>query len=188
MEHDFTIENGVLKSYAGREERIVVPGQAHTIGEEAFKGCVSLQKVILPSGLERILAGAFKGCRRLKEIQIPGSVAYVGEYAFHRCHSLEAVALPPSVKELGDCVFLYCDSLTQARIPGVERLGRQVFVNDVLLQRKSASAMSSRAAAGFRRFPFRTASGSPFLTRWRWWPGRWTSLCRCAPLRWTFCG
>ena len=51
MEHDFTIENGVLKSYAGREERIVVPGQVHTIGEEAFKGCVSLQKVILPSGL-----------------------------------------------------------------------------------------------------------------------------------------
>lgn len=139
MENDFCIENGILKAYTGREEFIVVPEQVHTIGEGALKGCVSLKKVVLPSGLRRILSGAFKGCRQLKEIEIPAGVSYVGDYAFHRCHSLEAISLPASVKELGDCVFLYCDSLTDVRIPGAERLGKQVFVNDVFLKKLEIS-------------------------------------------------
>lgn len=139
MENDFYIDNGILMSYTGREEFIAVPEQVHTIGEGAFKGCVSLKKVVLPSGLCRILSGAFKGCRRLKEVEIPAGVTYVGDYAFHRCHSLESVSLPPSVKELGDCVFLYCDSLTDVRIPGAEHLGKQVFVNDVFLKKLEIS-------------------------------------------------
>ena len=139
MENDFRIDNGILMSYTGREEFITVPEQVYTIGEGAFKGCVSLKKVVLPSGLRRILSGAFKGCRRLKEVEIPAGVSYVGDYAFHRCHSLESVALPPSVKELGDCVFLYCDSLTDVRIPGAEHLGKQVFVNDVFLKKLEIS-------------------------------------------------
>lgn len=133
MENDFQIEKGILKSYTGRQEQVTVPEEVRVIGENAFKGCVSLRKVVLPSGLEHILAGAFKGCRRLKEIAVPPGVTYVGEYAFHRCHSLESVSLPPSVKELGDCTFLYCDSLTRVKIPGVLYLGKQVFVNDVML-------------------------------------------------------
>ena len=130
----FQIEDGILKSYSGREEVAAVPGEVHTIGEGAFKGCVSLKKVILPSGLLKILDGAFKGCRKLQEVLIPAGVSYIGSYTFHRCHELKNISLPASVKELGDCVFLYCDSLTCAKIPGVERLGKQVFVNDVLLR------------------------------------------------------
>lgn len=131
---DFHIENGVLKSYTGRDEFITVPKHIHTIGKGAFKACVSLKKVILPSGLSRILSEAFKGCRRLEEVEIPAGVSYVGDYAFHRCHSLKSISLPVSVTDLGDCVFLYCDSLTRISMPGVTHLGRQVFVNDVLLK------------------------------------------------------
>ncbi len=139
MENDFYIENGILKAYKGRDELVVVPENVHTIGEGALKGCVSIKKVVLPFGLSRILSGAFKGCRRLREIEIPAGVVYIGDYAFHRCHSLESITLPPSVKELGDCVFLYCDSLTEVRIPGVEYLGNQVFVNDVQLKKLEIS-------------------------------------------------
>lgn len=56
-------------------------------------------------------------------------------YAFHRCHALRSIDLPPAVEVLGDCAFLYCDSLKEARIPGVRRLGTQVFVNDVQLRK-----------------------------------------------------
>ncbi len=139
MENDFQIEKGILKSYTGRQEQVIVPEEVHTIGEDAFKGCVSLRKVVLPAGLVHILSGAFKGCRRLKEIAVPPGVTHVGEYAFHRCHSLESVSLPPSVTELGDCAFLYCDSLTEVRIPGVRYLGKQVFVNDVMLKKLEIS-------------------------------------------------
>lgn len=131
--NDFHIENGTLISYTGREESITVPEQVHTIGEGAFKACVSVKHVVLPDHLRCILSGAFKGCRKLETIRIPDGVSVIGDYAFHRCHSLESIALPSSVRELGDCVFLYCDRLTHVRIPGVKRLGKQVFVNDVLL-------------------------------------------------------
>ena len=71
----------------------------------------------------------------LREVKIPEGVSYIGDYAFHRCHSLEEIQLPVSVKELGNCVFLYCDRLKEAHIPGVRRLGRQVFLNDTMLER-----------------------------------------------------
>lgn len=136
---DFHITDGVLHAYTGRDEFVIVPEYVHTIGEGAFKACVSLKKAVLPSRLKHILSGAFKGCRKLETIHIPQGVLTVGDYAFHRCHALTSIALPPSVEALGDCVFLYCDSLTAAEIPGVKRMGKQVFVNDVLLQKITVS-------------------------------------------------
>ncbi len=131
----FQTEEGVLISYTGRDETVTVPEQVHAIGDGAFKACVSLKKVILPESLRTIGENAFKGCRKLEEVQIPDQVSRIGAYAFHRCHGLKRVSLPPSVEELADCTFLYCDSLTEVRMPGVKRLGRQVFVNDVLLRK-----------------------------------------------------
>jgi len=130
----YHIKNGVLQAYTGREEMITVPEGIHTIGEGAFKACVSLKKVILPTGLRCIMKDAFKGCRKLEEIEIPKGVEKIGSYAFHRCHALKRIILPDSVESLGDCVFLYCDHLAKARIPGVKRLGKQAFLNDVLLE------------------------------------------------------
>ncbi len=131
---DLYMENGILISYSGREESVTVPEGIHTIGEGAFKACVSLKKIILPQSLHTIMAGAFKGCRKLEELLIPQSVCRIGEYAFHRCHSLKQMDLPPSVEELGDCTFLYCDSLTRISMAGVRHIGRQAFVNDVALR------------------------------------------------------
>ena len=58
---EFIIEDGVLKAYTGRAEIVEVPKEVHTIGEGAFKACVSLKKIILPQSLHTIMAGAFKG-------------------------------------------------------------------------------------------------------------------------------
>lgn len=136
---EWIIRDGVLEAYTGRAETVRVPEEVRVIGEGAFKACVSLQEVILPSGLTEIRDHAFKGCRRLAKIRIPEEVSRIGSYAFHRCHALTEAVLPPLVEELGDCVFLYCDSLTEVRMPGVRRLGRQVFVNDVLLKKLEIS-------------------------------------------------
>lgn len=138
-EEEFHIRDGKIEAYTGRDAVVTVPAGIHTIGKGAFKACVSMKKVVLPSGLLRIEAEAFKGCRNLQEAAIPSGVCWIGAYAFHRCHALQKVTLPFSVKELGDCVFLYCDSLEEVRIPGVRRLGAQVFVNDVSLRRLEIS-------------------------------------------------
>lgn len=131
---EYLIKDGVLQAYTGREEILIVPDGIHTIGEGAFKACVSLKKVILPVGLRFIMENAFKGCRKLEEIEIPQGVERIGSYAFHRCHAIKKILLPDSVKILGDCVFLYCDHLTEARIPGVRVFGKQTFLNDVRLE------------------------------------------------------
>lgn len=138
-EVELHIQNGTLDLYTGRDEILAIPEGVHTIGEGALKGCASLKKVILPESLRRICAGAFKGCRKLEEVEIPEGVCEIGAYAFHRCHALKKIALPPAVEALGDCVFLYCDSLEEACIPGVRRLGKQVFVNDIQLKRITLS-------------------------------------------------
>ena len=135
MTEGFFIEDGVLLSYTGRDEMIIVPKGVHTIGKEAFKACVSLKKVELPTGLQCIRAGAFKGCRKLEEVKLPDTVCEVGAYVFHRCHSLREISLPLSVRALEDCAFLYCDSLKEVRIPGVIVIKKQAFVNDVRLER-----------------------------------------------------
>lgn len=134
MAESYSIREGILESYTGREEVFVVPREVHTIGKGAFKACTSLKKIVLPLGLRCIMDEAMKGCRKLEEIEIPQGVSYIGNYAFHRCHALKQVILPASVETLGDCVFLYCDSLVTVKIPGVKKLGKQVFVNDVLLE------------------------------------------------------
>lgn len=136
---EMQIQDGVLVSYTGKEEVLEVPKGVHTIGEGACKACVSLKRVVLPEGIRYIKDFAFKGCRRLEEIEIPSSVSQIGSYAFHRCHALRKIVLPPSITELLDCVFLYCDSLREVRMPGVLHLGKQVFVNDVLLEKLEIS-------------------------------------------------
>ncbi len=132
---DYQIENGVLVRYTGREEVLQVPEGIHTVGEGAFKGCVSLKKVVLPSGLNCIMGDAFKGCRKLEEVVIPDGVSYIGRYAFHRCHALRQAILPPSVEELGECAFLYCDSLREVQIPGVKWLGMEALANGTSLEK-----------------------------------------------------
>lgn len=131
----YQIENGVLIRYTGREEELQVPEGICTVGEGAFKGCVSLKKVVLPRGLNCIMGDAFKGCRKLEEIIIPDGVSYIGRYAFHRCHALRRIILPPSVEELGECAFLYCDSMREAQLPGVKRMGMEALANGISLEK-----------------------------------------------------
>lgn len=138
-QENYQIRDGVLLRYTGRAEEIAPPAGIHTVGEGAFKGCVSLRNVVLPSGIVRIMGDAFKGCRRLEEIVIPDGVTYIGRYAFHRCHALRRVILPPSVEELGECAFLYCDSMREARLPGVRRMGMEALANGIALEKLAIS-------------------------------------------------
>lgn len=135
LENKLIVENGILRECRLREAFIEVPEGVHTIGEAAFKGCISIEKIYLPDTVTSIGRDAFKGCRKLEEITLPSNLTVLGDYAFHRCHKLRAIHIPPSVKSLGNCVFLYCDSLETVSMAGVRRLGLQVFLNDVSLKK-----------------------------------------------------
>ncbi len=135
----FEIIGDRLVSCSLREEVIYVPDGVRIIGARALKGCTSIKEIVFPESLERIEEHALKGCRQLEWVSFPNHLRFIGAYAFHRCHHLKEIQLPESVVELSDCAFLYCDSLEKASLPGVRKMGKQVFVNATSLKKLTIS-------------------------------------------------
>ena len=130
----YIIADDVLVQCSAREEVFQIPEGVRVIGEGAFKGCTSIQKIMMPDSVEEIKAHAFKGCRQLRSIRLSSRLKSIGDYAFHRCHNLQEISMPETVTALGQCTFLYCDQLRQVKMPGVKVLGRQNFLNDTELE------------------------------------------------------
>ena len=90
--------------------KVVIPDSKMYNEEIAFTGCTSIGD------------SAFKGCISLKSISIPASVTSIGDNAFAGCRSLESIAIPDSVTSIGDNAFAECESLeiiSAAFIPAV---------------------------------------------------------------------
>ena len=51
-----------------------LPENVRNIGDNAFSGCYSLEKVTFPSVLKNIGSGAFASCGSLKKIAVPDRV------------------------------------------------------------------------------------------------------------------
>ena len=101
---DFVIEDGVLVTYNGSSNNIVIPSGVTCIGMNAFQINSEVQSVILPEGVTRIDNYAFMFIDQLRKIQLPSTLDYIGDYAFYGT-SLESIALPINLTYIGDCAF-----------------------------------------------------------------------------------
>lgn len=87
-----------------------------------FYNCQNLKEIILPkesantSG-NRIKDNAFSGCVSLERILIPGNFTVIENYAFTRCTGLKEVIIE-NVEELISDVFYNCTSLESITLPG----------------------------------------------------------------------
>ena len=103
---DYAILDGVLISYSGDDEHLVIPANlgiteigtgvfilsnlrsvsipegVTVIGEKAFMECFSLQSVTFPETLVEIGSLAFNDCRELESLTIPNNVTNISNYAF----------------------------------------------------------------------------------------------------------
>lgn len=75
----------------------VTLGKVTSIGDGAFKNCVTLQNVVFPEELESIGNGAFRECTVLKTVDIPDKVATIGYGAFYKCTKLSSVTIGSGV-------------------------------------------------------------------------------------------
>ena len=117
-----TIENGIVTSYSGSFENVIIPYQykgsvVTEIGYRAFYNHTEVKTCELPQGLETVEYSAFNGCG-ITEITIPESLKIVYRYSFSNCKNLTTVNWNATNCAGGDSdsdddqIFGSCDNLT----------------------------------------------------------------------------
>jgi len=119
------------------------------IGQEAFTGCVNLEKINLPENVNSLRENAFAGCTKLTEITLPDNIIlYEGAFAncmslkkatispntimyegvFESCINLTSVTLPKVIARLPNRTFKGCKKLTSVTIPeNIDEIGIEAF-------------------------------------------------------------
>lgn len=119
MQHEtFSIQNGTLLRYRGRDAEVTVPQGVTVIGQGAFRNCRTLTCLHLPEGVTAIESNAMAGCTGLTSVHLPRSLTVIGESAFQDCKKLTQLILPANLTGLGPTAFQSCVSLEAVCIPG----------------------------------------------------------------------
>ena len=130
-----TIGEEAFRGCSSLESNITLPSTVADIGKYAFRGCTSLQSVVIPSKIVEIGNFVFFGCKSLRSITIPFSVIEIGCKAFVGCTSLREVALNEGLEKIEEYAFARCKSLQSISFPSsVVKIGYFVFSECKLLK------------------------------------------------------
>lgn len=113
----FDIQNGVLGTYKGNDEVVVVPDGVWGIRTHAFWRCESLKSVTIPDGVTEIGQFAFAECTNLKTIEFSAGMKYIPWGFCSRCSNLTSFTVPESVTSIGWAAFEDCKNLKSIEIP-----------------------------------------------------------------------
>lgn len=86
------------------------------IGEAAFSGCRSLQKLDGLETVENIGKSAFAQCG-MSTFSIPKNVENIRDHTFYGCFRLQNIDIHPSVKSIGLGAFAGCTALDNVNLP-----------------------------------------------------------------------
>ena len=92
---------------------IDIPSSVTSIGNYAFKCCISLGSLSIPDSVTFIGHSAFYKCTSLTSVTIPSKLTFVAENAFADCSSLASVTIPSSVTTIDAHAFNKCASLKE---------------------------------------------------------------------------
>ena len=122
-EGDFVINNGILESYSGSDNEVIIPENVEEIGKKAFHKNKTIQKVTISSNVKKIGNYAFSECA-LKEVVIMKGTREIGRESFSGCRKLTKITIPGSVEKIGSSAFSDC-AIKKLVIPeGVTTMGR----------------------------------------------------------------
>ena len=129
MEEDFVIEKGILQRYRGKGGDVCVPRGVTAIGNGAFGGCATLQRVILHESVTSVGDDAFVGCTALTYVELGDEVHSLGRNAFAGCSRLERIDIPRGVSVLRYNPFAGCTAMCTVTIPDTDtEIHQQAFL------------------------------------------------------------
>ena len=112
-------------------ETVQLPESLITIGEYAFRGCVSLQELNLPKRLTTIGAYAFSGCINISNhLELPKGLKELGSYAFANCVNsvYNKIIIPQGITTMPTGLFSGCNELTKLILPkGIASISDSAF-------------------------------------------------------------
>ncbi len=155
-----------LKEYKGSDTEVqvtdIIDGfKVTAIGERAFYGNETVEKVVAPSTVTSIGSEAFSGAKKLRNISMKGLVK-IGEQAFSGCTSLNNLLITESLKEIGARAFYGCSALQDLNYiynedytvrSSLERVGAFAFKNtkiDTILIPESLKTIGENAFASMK--------------------------------------
>lgn len=101
------------------------PASLEKIGIAAYRGCTELASAYFED-CKNLEVGnfAFYGCKSLERLRLPDGLSRLGNMTFAGQNSLEAVTLPDTLKSIGQCCFPEVHKLYAGRIiPGMVEAG-----------------------------------------------------------------
>ncbi len=104
-------KNKEILAYFGNEIKVLIPNSVTTIGDRAFSGRPTIQKLTIPDSVIDIGEGAFEKCESLQQITIPNSVTEIKCGVFTDCKALQKITIPESIKKIG-FAFYNCNNLS----------------------------------------------------------------------------
>jgi hypothetical protein len=134
-------------------QEVTISKEARVIGEDAFYGCENLTTVSFEkgNGLESIGQRAFKYCVSLSSINIPASVRLMGCEAFNGCHSLDNITIGEGINEIKNGVFSECYSLRHLTLPtNLSIIGHWAFADCTELEHIDISNVQEIHHSAFR--------------------------------------
>lgn len=113
------IDEGCFKDCESLNNVILDFSPLCEIGDEAFKGCNSIESFFLPEGLKKIGVGVFSCCKALGEIvyyELP-ELTELSDLLFAGCEHFRFFDIPKGIKKIGEYAFLNCENLYYMQIP-----------------------------------------------------------------------
>ena len=108
---------------AKEEEKYDIPSTVTEIGQKAFQGAALLKSMIIPAKVDSIGIEAFRNMINLEKVEFkaPATVRILKADVFRACKKLKEVILPASITELAGA-FYECESLEKVTIPNGSKL------------------------------------------------------------------
>ena len=143
-----TGKNNIFGDVPTQLKEVIIYGGT-TIPDEAFKNFTGLEKITLPSDLESIGDNAFYGCTNLANLNLTDvNITSIGESAFAGSN-LNSIILPNTLKTLKANAFENCTRLTDVTIPaGVTGIASGVFMGCSNLKTVYFNATNCQTAGG----------------------------------------